>query len=246
MKGLVEKPQTFDLDDLVRMMPLEERLYRFRCVEAWAMAIPWTGFPFKALLDKVQPMSDAKYVRMLTSLRPSEAPGQQAKTFPWPYYEGLTIEEAMNELTLLATGIYCHDLPVQHGTPIRMVTPWKYGYKSIKSIALIELVHEKPRTFWYDEAPSEYDFYANVNPYIPNLRWSQATERMLDTHEKRETMLYNGYAPYVAHLYKTQGCGNLLIALCDLCFVKPDFRTKQCRFSKHKYKSQSTVIYRFN
>lgn len=201
VKGLVKKPQTFDLDDLVRAMPLEERLYRFRCVEAWAMAVPWTGFPFKALLDRVEPESSAKYVRMLTFLRPSEASVQQADWFPWPYYEALTIEEAMNDLTLLATGIYGKEMPPQHGAPIRLVTPWKYGYKSIKSIVLIELTSEKPRTFWHDVAPSEYDFEANVNPYIPHPRWSQASERMLDTNERRDTMLYNGYAPYVAHLY---------------------------------------------
>jgi sulfoxide reductase catalytic subunit YedY len=203
VKGLVDKPGVFDIDDLVRMMPLEERLFRFRCVEAWAMAVPWTGFPFRALLEKVQPRSNAKYVRMLTFLNPEQAPGQKADWFPWPYYEGLSIEEAMNELTMLATGIYGRELPPQHGAPIRLVTPWKYGYKSIKSIVLIELVERKPATFWNDLASDEYDFYANVNPYIPHPRWSQARERMIDTGEYRETMLYNGYAPYVAHLYKS-------------------------------------------
>ncbi|MBM3265440.1 MAG: protein-methionine-sulfoxide reductase catalytic subunit MsrP [candidate division Zixibacteria bacterium] len=203
VSGLVEKPQVFDIDDLIRSMPLEERLYRFRCVEAWAMAVPWTGFPFRALLDRVQPKSSAKYVRLLTFFRPEEAPGQNAPWFPWPYYEGLTLAEASNELTLLAIGIYGRELPAQDGALIRLVVPWKYGYKSIKSIVSIELTAEKPSTFWNDEASNEYDFDANVNPYVPHPRWSQARERMIDTGEFRDTQLYNGYAPYVAHLYKT-------------------------------------------
>lgn len=202
VKGLVENPGVFDMDDLVRTMPLEERLYRFRCVEAWAMAVPWTGFRFKALLDEVKPKSNATHVRMLTFLRPNEAPVQQENWFEWPYYEALTMAEARNELTLLATGIYGKELPAQHGAPIRLVTPWKYGYKGIKSIVLIEVTDEKPRTFWNDLAPREYDFNGNVNPYVPHPRWSQARERMIDTGDFRDTQLYNGYAAYVSHLYQ--------------------------------------------
>ncbi|MBI4550747.1 MAG: protein-methionine-sulfoxide reductase catalytic subunit MsrP [Candidatus Latescibacteria bacterium] len=204
VKGLVEKPQVFDIDNLVRKMPLEERLYRHRCVEAWAMAVPWTGFPMKALLDHVQPKSSATHVRMLTFLRPSEAPGQREQDwYPWPYFEGLTMAEAMNELTFLVTGIYGHELTIPHGAPIRLATPWKYGYKSIKSIVLIEVTNKQPPTFWNKIAPDEYDFWSNVNPYKPHPRWSQARERMIDTGEYRDTLLYNGYAPYVAHLYQT-------------------------------------------
>ncbi|MBI1922828.1 protein-methionine-sulfoxide reductase catalytic subunit MsrP [Candidatus Poribacteria bacterium] len=200
--GLVENPRTYDLDDLMKLMPHEERVYRFRCVEAWAMVVPWVGFPMKALIEKVQPKSSAKYVRMLTFFRPDEAPQQQRSGTPWPYFEGLTMEEAMNELTLLVTGIYGHVLPKQHGAPIRLITPWKYGFKSIKSIVTIDFTDRKPRTFWNTLAPREYDFWANVNPGVPHPRWSQATERMIDTGERRPTRLYNGYESYVAHLYK--------------------------------------------
>ena len=202
VKGLVEKPGVYDPDDLVRRMPLEERLYRFRCVEAWAMAVPWTGFPFKVLIDEVQPKAEAKYVRMVTFNRPEQAPGQkQQHWYPWPYFEGLTMEEATNELTLLATGIYGHELPKQHGAPIRLIVPWKYGYKSIKSIVSIEFVRKQPPTFWNEVAPTEYDFWSNVNPNVPHPRWSQATERIIDTGERVATRIYNGYGDYVAHLY---------------------------------------------
>ena len=200
--GLVENPQTYHLDDLMKLMPHEERVYRFRCVEAWAMIVPWIGFPMKALIEKVQPKSSAKYVRMLTFFRPDEATQQQRSGTPWPYFEGLTMEEAINELTLLVTGIYGHVLPKQHGAPIRLIVPWKYGFKSIKSIVTIEFTDRKPRTFWNTLAPREYDFLANVNPNVPHPRWSQATERVIDTGERRPTQLYNGYESYVAHLYK--------------------------------------------
>ena len=199
--GLVEKPGIYDVDDLVRRMPLEERLYRFRCVETWAMAVPWTGFPMSAFVSYVQPTSSAKFVHLITFLRPEQAPGQQAYAYPWPYVEGLTMAEATNELTLLATGIYGHELPKQHGAPIRLIAPWKYGFKSIKSIVRIEFTAEQPPTFWNTFAPHEYDFWANVDPNVPHPRWSQAMEVLLGTGEQRPTLLYNGYGDYVARLY---------------------------------------------
>jgi sulfoxide reductase catalytic subunit YedY len=199
--GLVAKPRTYDLDDLLRTFPLEERNYRHRCVEAWAMAVPWTGFPLAALLKKAEPLPEAKYVRFVTFFRPEEA-SRQRNSYPWPYNEGLTLAEATNELTLLATGIYGHPLLKQHGAPVRLVVPWKYGFKSAKSIAKIELTDRQPATFWNTLAPNEYDFAANVEPNVPHKRWSQATERMLGTNEKRPTVIYNGYGKWVAHLYQ--------------------------------------------
>ncbi len=201
--GLVQKPQTFDIDDLIRKMPLEERLYRHRCVEAWSMAVPWTGFPMKALLDLVQPLSSAKHVRILTFNNPEQAPGLRNDTYPWPYFEGMTIAEATNDMALFVTGIYGHELTKQHGAPIRIVLPWKYGYKSIKSIVRVEFVEEQPKTFWNTLIPWEYDYVANVNPAIPHPRWSQASERILGTREVRATLPYNGYGEFVAQLYKT-------------------------------------------
>ncbi|MEQ8764600.1 MAG: protein-methionine-sulfoxide reductase catalytic subunit MsrP [Planctomycetota bacterium] len=203
VSGLVHKPQTFDIDDLLKKMPQEERLYRFRCVEAWAMAVPWTGFSLKALLDRVEPKSQAKYVKLTTFLRPEQAPGQKAQPwYDWPYVEGLRMDEAMNELTLLATGIYGHELPPQHGAPIRLITPWKYGFKSAKSIVSIELVEERPKTFWNESQPKEYGFFANVTPGHPHPRWSQMTERLISTGERVDTKPFNGYGEYVAKLYE--------------------------------------------
>lgn len=202
ISGLVEKPMTLDIDDLIKQMPLEERIYRFRCVEAWAMVVPWIGFPMKALLEKVQPKAEAKYVRMLTFLDADMAPQQRDPYLPWPYFEGLTLAEAMNDLTLLTVGIYGHILPPQHGAPIRLIAPWKYGFKSIKSIVSIELTDKKPRTFWNTLAPREYGFEANVNPNVPHPRWSQASERMIGTGERLPTLIYNGYGDAVAHLYE--------------------------------------------
>ncbi len=200
--GLVEKPLTFDIDVLLKKMPSEERLYRFRCVERWAMAVPWTGFPMSALLDRVRLLSSAKYVRFVSFLRPQEAVGQKkALQYPWPYYEGLTIEEAANELCFVATGLYGHDLPKQHGAPLRMVVPWKYGYKGAKSIVRIEFTDKQPPTFWNDLQPKEYGFYSNVNPNKPHPRWPQTTETMIGTRKVYKTQLYNGYSQYVAHLY---------------------------------------------
>ncbi len=198
--GLVEKPQVFDPDDLLRLMPMEERLYRHRCVEAWAMAVPWTGFSMKALIDLVRPLSKARYVRFVSFL-PQKKNIFYVFSGPWPYTEGLTMEEAVNPLTLLVTGIYGHPLPKQHGAPLRLIVPWKYGYKSIKSIVKIEFTEEQPKTFWNTVVPDEYDFLANVNPNIPHPRWSQATEKMIDTGKRNPTLLYNGYERYVAHLY---------------------------------------------
>jgi sulfoxide reductase catalytic subunit YedY len=199
--GLVEKPGIFDIDDLVRSMPLEERLYRFRCVEAWAMAVPWTGFPLNALIRLVRPLSAARYVRFVAFLKPDEAPNQSSAHGLWPYTEGLTLAEAMNELTLLATGAYGRPLLKQQGAPLRLIVPWKYGFKSIKSVVRIEFGAERPHTFWNRSRPHEYGFTANVDPHTPHPRWSQATERLIDTGEKRPTLLYNGYGEWVAHLY---------------------------------------------
>jgi sulfoxide reductase catalytic subunit YedY len=200
--GAVAKPTKFDLDDLLRKVTLEERLYRFRCVEAWAMAVPWTGFPLSKLLDLVEPKSSAKYVRFLTFLKPEWAPNQRSQDWPWPYYEALTMAEARNELTLLATGLYGKPMPKQNGAPIRLVVPWKYGFKSIKSIVRIEVTEKQPATFWNTAAPNEYGFLANVNPKKPHPRWSQAQERMIDTGETRPTLPYNGYEELVAGMYK--------------------------------------------
>ena len=204
--GLVEKPRTFDVDDLLKSMPLEERVYRLRCVEAWSIVVPWIGFPFSALLKKVKPLSSAKFVKMSTFFRPDQAPRQKPKLSffskePWPYTEGLTMAEAMNELTLITMGIYGHILPKQHGAPIRLITPWKYGFKSIKSIVKIELTAEQPPTFWNTVVPSEYGFYSNVEPNVPHARWSQARERVVGQRGRIPTLPYNGYASQVAHMY---------------------------------------------
>ncbi|OLE16754.1 MAG: mononuclear molybdenum enzyme YedY [Cyanobacteria bacterium 13_1_40CM_2_61_4] len=201
VSGLVLKPKTFGFEDLLQKMPLEERLYRLRCVEAWAMAVPWTGFPLSKLLDVVEPLSTAKYVRFVSFHKPEWARNFGLSEYPWPYFEGLSLAEARNELTLLVTGLYGKPLPNQNGAPIRLIVPWKYGFKSIKSIVKIELVAEQPATFWNTVIPGEYDFVANVNPKVAHPRWSQATERMVDTGERRPTLPYNGYSDYVAGLY---------------------------------------------
>lgn len=201
--GLVSKSKILDLDDLLRTMPLEERLYRFRCVEAWAMAVPWTGFPFSKLIQFVDPKPEAKFVRMWTAHRPKQMPGMsRAPWYPWPYFEGLRMDEALNPLAFVATGLYGKPLPKQNGAPVRLVVPWKYGYKSIKSIVKIEFVKKQPPTFWNQMEPSEYGFYSNVNPNKPHPRWSQAHERIIPTMERRPTLLYNGYEKYVADMYE--------------------------------------------
>jgi sulfoxide reductase catalytic subunit YedY len=200
--GLVAKPRTYDIDDLVRAFPLEERIYRHRCVEAWAMVVPWTGFPLAALLRKASPLAGAKYVRFVTFHEPQQSPRQKDRSQPWPYTEGLTLAEATNELTFLATGMYGHPLLKQHGAPVRLVVPWKYGYKSGKSIVRIEVTDRQPATFWNTLMPHEYDFQANVDPSVPHPRWSQAGERMLGSNERRPTVLYNGYGDWVGKLYR--------------------------------------------
>ncbi len=202
LDGMVEEERTVDIDDLLKTMPLEERLYRHRCVEAWAMAVPWSGFPLSALVDYAKPLGSAKYVIMETFNDSDMAPGQAASWYPWPYVEGLTIEEATNELAFIATGLYGKPIPRQNGAPLRLAVPWKYGFKSIKSIVRFHFTETRPKTFWEEIQPSEYGFWANVNPEVSHPRWSQASERMLGTGERVPTKLYNGYADQVAHLYK--------------------------------------------
>ena len=199
--GLVETPQTFAIDDLIMTMGLEERLYRHRCVEAWSMAIPWTGFPLRALVEKARPLSSAKYLRFESFLDKKDAPGQRS-FMPWPYVEGLTIAEATNDLAFMVTGAYGKPLAKVQGAPIRLATPWKYGFKSAKSIVRISFVDTRPSTFWETLGPDEYGFWANVNPDVPHPRWSQANETLLTTGEQRPTLIFNGYAEHVAALYK--------------------------------------------
>src|SRR5690606_14257162 len=199
--GLVEKPLTLEFDELVRRFPLEERLYRIRCVEAWSMTIPYTGFQLSRLVDLARPLASAKYLRFETFHDPSVASGQKQVWYPWPYVEGVTMAEAANELAFLVTGAYGKPAAKQFGAPIRLSLPWKYGFKSIKSIVRISFTEERPRTFWQEIAPHEYGFWANVNPDVPHPRWSQATEQILHTRETVETRLFNGYGEMVAHLY---------------------------------------------
>jgi methionine sulfoxide reductase catalytic subunit len=199
--GMVEKPMTLDIDDLLKRMPLEERLYRHRCVEAWSMAVPWTGFPLKSLVDLARPLDGVKYLHMETFLNPSVAPGQKQFWYPWPYVEGLTMFEATNELAFLVTGMYGHPVPRQDGAPLRLVTPWKYGFKSVKSIVKFSFTNDRPKTFWEALQAEEYGFWANVNPAVPHPRWSQATERVLGEDGRRPTLIWNGYGDYVASMY---------------------------------------------
>ncbi len=200
--GLVANPKTFGMDDLAKLFPQEERIYRLRCVEAWSMVIPWSGFSLAKLIEMVAPKSDAKYVRFETVYRPEEMPGQQSSFYPWPYQEGLRLDEAMNELAFLATGLYGEPNVAQNGAPIRLVVPWKYGFKSIKSIVKIELVAEEPATMWKSIASNEYGFYANVNPGVDHPRWSQSTERRIGEFSRRGTLPFNGYGEQVSALYK--------------------------------------------
>ena len=200
--GLVNKPLQLDYDSLLKLAPLEERVYRHRCVEGWSMVIPWTGFPLKVLLDRVEPNSKAKFVAFTTVLRPSELPGQQRDVLNWPYREGLRLDEAMNPLTLLTVGLYGEVLPNQNGAPVRVVVPWKYGFKSAKSIVRITLTDRMPPTSWNDASSKEYGFYSNVNPQVDHPRWSQAKERRIGEIFKRDTLLFNGYSDFVASMYK--------------------------------------------
>ena len=198
--GLVNRPKTFDLDDLQKFTQ-EERIYRLRCVEAWSMVIPWLGFPLAALLKEVEPLSQAQYVRFETLYDPEQMPGQEDAFFEWPYVEGLRLDEGLHELTILATGIYGKPLLPQTGAPLRLVAPWKYGFKSIKSIVKIDLVEEMPTSLWMAQAPNEYGFYANVNPNVSHPRWSQSSERRIGETGRRKTLLFNGYEEQVAPLY---------------------------------------------
>ncbi len=204
--GLVEKPQEIGIDDLMAKMPLEERLYRHRCVEAWSMAIPWSGFALAKLVELAQPLSSAKYLRTETFLDASVASGQRATWYPWPYVEGLTMAEATNELAFVVTGAYGKPVAKSQGAPLRLAVPWKYGFKSIKSITRFSFVDQRPKGFWEALQGSEYGFWANVNPQVPHPRWSQATEELIGTGERRPTLLFNGYGDYVAALY--QGLAN--------------------------------------
>jgi sulfoxide reductase catalytic subunit YedY len=202
--GLVEKPRTIDIDTLIRAMPLEERVYRHRCVEAWSMVVPWSGFPMKAFLDYARPLGSAKFVAMQTFMDSDVAPGQRQFWYPWPYNEGLTIEEAANELAFLVTGAYGKPVAKQNGAPLRLAVPWKYGFKSVKSVVRFELTDTRPETFWESLGPDEYGFWANVNPDVAHPRWNQAMERPLGQDEKIPTRLFNGYGEHVAHLYAGQ------------------------------------------
>ena len=200
--GMVEQPIEIGIDDLIRKVGLEERTYRHRCVEAWSMAIAWTGFPFAKLLDLARPLGSAKYVRMESFLDRKMATDQRMTWYPWPYVEGLTMAEATNELAFLVTGAYGHPLAKQHGAPLRLAVPWKYGFKSAKSIVRFSFVEKRPVGLWEELQSSEYGFWANVNPAVPHPRWSQATEEVIGTGERRPTLILNGYGEYVAYLYK--------------------------------------------
>jgi sulfoxide reductase catalytic subunit YedY len=199
--GEVHRPRTFGIEDLWRQFPPEERVYRLRCVEAWSMVIPWLGFPLRSLLDAVEPNSHARFVEFTTLLDPEQMPGQRTNALPWPYVEGLRLDEAMNPLAILSLGLYGKGLPNQNGAPVRLVVPWKYGFKSIKSIVRIRLTREQPRATWNVVAPREYGFYANVNPDVDHPRWSQARERRIGELRRRPTLPFNGYADQVAELY---------------------------------------------
>lgn len=200
--GLCRNPQTIDFEDLARRMPMEERIYRLRCVEAWSMVIPWSGFALRHLVDMAEPTSDAKYLVMKTFFRPNEARNQKGGFgWPWPYTEGLTLEEARNDLAFMATGVYGKPMANQNGAPLRLAVPWKYGFKSVKSIVSFEFTAERPLTFWEEANGGEYGFWANVNPEVPHRRWSQATEQDIHTRKRHDTQIYNGYGDWVSDLY---------------------------------------------
>ncbi len=202
--GLVANPKTYDVEELIKKFGEEERIYRLRCVEAWSMVIPWLGFSLSKLLKEVQPTSEAKYVRFETLLDPEQMPAQRDGYYKWPYVEGLRVDEAMHDLTILSTGLYGRRLMPQNGAPLRLVVPWKYGFKSIKAIVKIDLVTEQPNSLWMRAAPNEYGFYANVNPDVPHPRWSQASERRIGTVKRFDTIKFNGYGDQVAGLYAGQ------------------------------------------
>ena len=204
--GLVARPKRYDVDELMRLSPLEERVYRLRCVEGWSMVIPWVGYPLASLIKRMEPLSKARFVEFTTLLDPEQFPGQRPGLFSfssldWPYVEELRLDEALHPLTLLTFGLYGQVLPNQNGAPVRVVVPWKYGFKSGKSIVRIRLVSEQPKTTWEKAAPHEYGFYSNVNPHVDHPRWSQATERRIGEFRRRKTLMFNGYADQVASLY---------------------------------------------
>lgn len=201
VEGLVGKPRVFDLDDLLKLSPPQDRIYRLRCVEGWSMVIPWLGLPLASLLSMVEPLGKAQYVAFETLYDPQRLPNQSSGVLRWPYVEGLRLDEAMHPLTILANGLYGEPLPPQNGAPLRLVVPWKYGFKSIKSIVKIKLVEQMPPATWNLAAPDEYGFFSNVNPNVPHPRWSQATERRIGEFGRRNTLLFNGYADEVARLY---------------------------------------------
>ena len=202
IEGLVKKPATYYLEDILKGITLEDRVYRLRCVEGWSMVIPWQGFPLNVLIDKVEPLSDAKYIQFETVYRPEEMPGQRRNVLPWPYVEGLRMDEAMHPLTILSTGLYGHNLLNQNGAPFRLVVPWKYGFKSIKSIVKIRFVEKEPVATWSFVNSREYGFYSNVNPEVDHPRWTQATERRIGEFSRRPTLMFNGYNEEVDYLYK--------------------------------------------
>ena len=200
--GLVKKSKTYDLDELLKKITIEDRVYRLRCVEAWSMVIPWQGFPLSSLVNIAEPLASAKFVQFVTIFRPEEMPGQNTGLLPWPYIEALRMDEAIHPLTILSTGLYGHKLPNQNGAPIRLVVPWKYGFKSIKSITKINFLEKRPVSTWQSLAPHEYGFYSNVNPNVDHPRWSQSTERRIGEFKRRKTLMYNGYEKEVSYMYK--------------------------------------------
>ena len=209
IEGEVEEPFTIGMDELLGKVTLEERIYRHRCVEAWSMVIPWSGFAMRELVQLARPLSSAKHVYMETFFNPGVAPGQKNKSYPWPYREGVTMAEATNELAFLVTGVYNKPALKQYGAPLRLALPWKYGFKSIKSIVRFRFDSRQPQTFWHDITPNEYGYWANVNPEVKHPRWSQATERDIGTGERHPTLLFNGYGEQVAHLYDSEEMKNL-------------------------------------
>jgi sulfoxide reductase catalytic subunit YedY len=206
IEGMVAKPRKLDLDDLLKQVSVEERIYRHRCVEGWAMTVPWTGFPLSALVKLAEPTASAKFIAFETLADPKTMPGLRISAFDWPYIEGVTMPEAMNDMSFMVTGMYGKTLPKQDGAPIRLALPWKYGFKSAKSIVKMTFTDKQPDTFWQSLQPAEYGFWANVNPAVPHPRWSQATERLLGSDERVPTQIYNGYGEFVASLYS--GLGN--------------------------------------
>ena len=202
VEGEVRNPRVYDIDTLLKLAPLEERVYRMRCVEGWSMVIPWAGFPLQEIIRRAEPTGNAKYIEFVTLSDPRQMPGQRSRVLDWPYVEGLRLDEAMHPLTLLAVGLYGEVLPNQNGAPIRLVVPWKYGFKSAKSIVRIRFVEKQPLTAWMAAAPREYGFYSNVNPQVDHPRWSQAKERRIGEFFKRDTLMFNGYGEQVARLYR--------------------------------------------